>query len=218
MSEARLQKRFIAAATAGDVATVTSLACPALIHHVDALDRTALHFAAWNGHEDVICALACHRANLDFLMEGGRAPLHLAADTGHTAVLCALVSARASANVVDEERATALHLAARRQDLDCCQVLMELGVPCHTLDSQGFTAAQCLQGASPQVRRLRRMLEHAQHGPWERTRHASFPTSFRARLTAAVVTISLSQAGSVNDLIDLLATFLDSHARLCNFR
>ena len=85
------------------------------VHAADpATGRTALHYAAFWGHEGIIRYLACElRLDANARDASGESPLHDAARFGHLAVAKTLLSAGADPSLVSKEGYTPLGLASR---------------------------------------------------------------------------------------------------------
>lgn len=104
------------AARAGDCETLAKLLAlsPEWVNEV-VCKSTALHFAAENGHDNIVAQLlAAGFRQLDAQSGKGHTALHLAASNGHPKVVAQLLAAGSSLSIVDMQRRTPLHLAALR--------------------------------------------------------------------------------------------------------
>ena len=71
-----------------------------------------MHYAAGQGHADVVTALLEAGASVDAVDTQSNTPLHYAAGQGHADVARALLAAGASVRAANQQRKTPLHLAA----------------------------------------------------------------------------------------------------------
>jgi len=97
------------------VSSVLQTAGPALIDATTgALDWTALHFAANQGHEGIVRQLLAHRPHLiDKTFPDGWTPLHCALSEGHESIAELLLARKPElAFVTDADGDTLLHTAA----------------------------------------------------------------------------------------------------------
>lgn len=76
--------------------------------------RTALHWAAFAGHDEVLALLLARGAAVGAVDRTGRTALHLAAEEGHPAAIVVLLQAGADAGARDRSGALAGDLAAAR--------------------------------------------------------------------------------------------------------
>ena len=84
-------------------------------HH----DRTALHVAAREGHEDVVKLLVSSGAEVNLQDEDDYSPLHYACMEGHIAVATILLGSGANAKArADEDGFTPLHIAVKSSSSD----------------------------------------------------------------------------------------------------
>ena len=97
----------------GDVDVVRSLvaADPSLVHFRDADQSTALHYAVWKGHSELVSLLLesgadvnAHNANDHW----GTTPLHAAAHSNNSALVKLLAEKGADLNAVDMNGKSAL--------------------------------------------------------------------------------------------------------------
>jgi hypothetical protein len=73
---------------------------------------TALHYAAWSGHDKVVEILLQHHADVNKQDNDGSTALHRAAWSGHDKVVEILLQHHADVNKQDKYESTALHRAA----------------------------------------------------------------------------------------------------------
>lgn len=86
----------------------------------DALGRTPLHFAAVNGHLEVVKALISHSrqaVSLNSRDANGNTPLHLAVTSNHVPVVLILLEAGCDADALDKYERSAIDMARSRLDL-----------------------------------------------------------------------------------------------------
>ena len=102
------------AAEQGDVVKVKTLlkGDPDLVFGKDDRGDTALHWAALNGHKDVVVLLLANKAELDAKDISGDTALHWAAQQGHKDVVELLLANKAEVDAKDICGDTALHWAA----------------------------------------------------------------------------------------------------------
>ncbi|MEW9810211.1 MAG: ankyrin repeat domain-containing protein (plasmid) [Candidatus Symbiodolus clandestinus] len=129
---------FLKAVKAGDIKAVTEQLEKTenqnirdyLVLVTDNNKRTALHFAAEQGHLEMVQLLLNNRADIearDRNSEGrdNWTPLHLAAKNGHLAVVQELINRGAAVDSLDRSGSTALQLAAKFNHLKVVQYLVE---------------------------------------------------------------------------------------------
>jgi ankyrin repeat protein len=128
------------AAFAGDVAIARLLLgeYDAILDSVDNRGRTALHYAARNGAEDVVRLLLddAYRRNsiqteidVDAPMSDGRTALHIAAQRGHGAIVEILLKMGANIGLEDGDGRTALDLAKDFVHVDVFRLLRNAHEP-----------------------------------------------------------------------------------------
>ncbi len=83
------------------------------INHQDSHGMTALHWAAAQGHNNIVKLLLDFGANVNLQNAEGNTPLHLAARNGNLSVVKLLLARGANATVVNRQGQTALALAYR---------------------------------------------------------------------------------------------------------
>lgn len=105
--------------------------------------RTALHYATWRGHENVVKQLLDKHADVNLQDNEGQTPLHLAAERGEENIVLSLLGAQAS-DTQCKQGQTALHRAAWGGSLAVVKSLLSTrtitqSYP-HTKDIHGNTA------------------------------------------------------------------------------
>jgi ankyrin repeat protein len=106
------------AAESGDLDSVRALlaTAPETVNMQDAHGRTALIFAAYNGHRNIVQTLINAGAIVDMPDLDGRTAVMCAAQHCHAATVQTLVENRANVNAQDNEGATALMIASELDD------------------------------------------------------------------------------------------------------
>ncbi|KAJ5666742.1 hypothetical protein N7462_011151 [Penicillium macrosclerotiorum] len=122
------KERFIIAAGQGDTDAV--LLCLSKGVHVDERDhehsKTALHWAAENGHKDILQLLLEWGSSISSQDQYGETALHYAAESGHTELVQALLKKDPDLTVKDDRGRTALPCARDNYHLESVQVILEL--------------------------------------------------------------------------------------------
>ncbi|MEF3083496.1 ankyrin repeat domain-containing protein [Luteimonas sp. SMYT11W] len=105
----------------------------------DALRRSALHMAAFQGHDDILAALLGAGADVRGRDNDGRTPLLEAARAGRLSAFEALLAGHADVAAVDVAGRNAVMLActAELPSAALLQRLLELGVPADVADAEG---------------------------------------------------------------------------------
>lgn len=105
----------------------------------DAQRRSALHVAAFQGHDDILAALLGAGADVRGRDNDGRTPLLEAARGGRLSALEALLAANADVTAVDVagRNAVMLSCTAELPSAALLQRLLELGVPADIADADG---------------------------------------------------------------------------------
>lgn len=75
-------------------------------------DWTPLHFACYEGHDDIIELLCEHEADVNAVTKFNRTGLHIATLRGHIEVVKILVNYKIDVDAYDNDGNTALHFAA----------------------------------------------------------------------------------------------------------
>ena len=90
--------------------------------------RTALHFAAEEGHKEIVELLITHNADLNKKTSNGWAALHFAAEEGHKEIVELLISKGADMNEKEKEYSnTLVDFAARRKHTTIVELLRKHG-------------------------------------------------------------------------------------------
>jgi uncharacterized protein len=111
---------------------------------------TALHLAAFFGHEDAARALLEHGADPNVVArhESLRvAPLHSAAAGAHSSIVQLLLDAGADANARQEGGFTPLHSAAQNGDRESAEALLRHGADPAAATDEGKTSADLAAAA-----------------------------------------------------------------------
>ena len=108
----------------------------------DSLGMTPLHFAAADGHTDVIRILVKELgADISAVSNDLQSVLHFAAHNGHASMLCELAKEYVITNVEakDKRGCTPLHIAAKRGHVESVRVLVRyFGADVNAFDGQPF--------------------------------------------------------------------------------
>ena len=75
-------------------------------------DWSPLHYACYEGHDDIVELLCEHHASVNVKTKFNRNGLHIATLRGHLNVSKVLLNHKIDANAVDSDGNTALHFAA----------------------------------------------------------------------------------------------------------
>ena len=135
------QRSLLAAANLGDLYRVKELLQKGV--KADAADSngfTALMYAAWKGHKDVVEILLVAGAKIDAADNNGNTALMLAAREGHKDVVEILLSAGTKIDAADSNGFTALMQAARNGHKDVMEMLLSAGAKINAADNNGNTA------------------------------------------------------------------------------
>lgn len=125
-------KEFIKAAKSGNAekARVLLEANPNAIHARDSDGSTALHCAAWKGHQAVVAFLLIAGADVNLHNNNehwGTTPLHAAAHANQAAIAQMLIDAGADVNAHDKDRKTPLHHTTFHKAKAAAKVLQNNG-------------------------------------------------------------------------------------------
>ena len=97
--------------------------------------QTPLHYAAWEGHVEVLQLLTDAGAEVNATNTAGQTPLHLAAWYGKDEAADWLILNKAPVNATDSGGETPLHHATRNSRLSTCELLLKAG--CKSLTQSG---------------------------------------------------------------------------------
>ena len=98
---------------------------------------TALHFAAYYGHPEILALLLRHFADISIKNSESRTALHVAVARCHPEIVKALISAGSDLNARDKNGRTPLHLAVvndQHYRHDICDLLLEAGADVNMVD------------------------------------------------------------------------------------
>ncbi|XP_039280721.1 serine/threonine-protein phosphatase 6 regulatory ankyrin repeat subunit B isoform X2 [Nilaparvata lugens] len=155
--------------TQGHLAVRPCVATRCDLNLQDGLGCTALHYAAGQGHLEVVSMLVEAGCQLDVCDSVSQTPLHLAAAHGHTAVVELMIDAchnptrqnqLVNMETGDSRRLSALHLAAARGHWRTCAALLVRGAHVNALDSRDRTPLY-VAVARHQLKTARLLLRHA---------------------------------------------------------
>lgn len=99
-----------------------------------------LHFAAANGHIEVVKLLLDHGAHVSTTNEGGETPLHYATKGGHTEVMTILLDHGADVSAKGTSCGTPLQWAARNGQTKAAELLLARGANVNQQGTSGWTA------------------------------------------------------------------------------
>ena len=135
------------AALGGDLQTVKeSTDQGILVDDTDELGRTALMFAAFNGHTDVIELLLANGADVNAQNDEGRTPLMFAASGPFPEAVSLLLEEGSDVNQSDSvEEWTPLMYAAAEGNDEVVALLLEYGANADAMDTDGETASDFAQ-------------------------------------------------------------------------
>ncbi|XP_026470204.1 ankyrin-1-like [Ctenocephalides felis] len=106
---------------------------------LDAFRKSPMHYAAEQGHSDVIKLLVRAGINVDPIEVDVNTPLHIATSNNHTKAMLTLLEAGALPNKKSIDKNTALHIAASRGFKNACEILLRFGASVDALDSSDRT-------------------------------------------------------------------------------
>uniref|UniRef100_A0A0G4HXG7 Uncharacterized protein n=1 Tax=Chromera velia CCMP2878 TaxID=1169474 RepID=A0A0G4HXG7_9ALVE len=101
--------------------------------------ETALMFASFHGHTDIVRLLVDAKASLDMQDKNGKTALILASENGHTDIMRLLVDAKANVDIQDEEGISVLMLASFYGHTDIVRLLVDAKANVDMQDSYGQT-------------------------------------------------------------------------------
>lgn len=141
-TEAVSLDKFFKSALDGDLATVQqALAQPGAATFADPDGRTALMFAAFNGHTEIVGLLLDSSAKIDALDGIKRTALMYAASGPNEVTVALLVKRGANVNLTDgEQNWTPLMFAAAEGNTDVVRILLGAGADPNAIDSDGDTS------------------------------------------------------------------------------
>jgi ankyrin repeat protein len=128
----------------------------------DKHENTALHFAASEGHLEVVCMLLEFKAEVDSRNQDRSTPLLIASSKGNLEISRLLLTRGADPFVHDNNGSTPLHLATIGRHFEVARSLLEHKADVNALDGGGWTplhkASQCWWKGDPEIVRLVRLL------------------------------------------------------------
>ena len=111
--------------------------------------QTPLHYAAWEGHVEVLQLLTDAEADVNATNRLGQTPLHLAAWYGKDSAVEWLLANKAEVNATDGGGETALHHAARNSRASTVSLLLSSGCSAGTKSSARQTAFDIAEDCCP---------------------------------------------------------------------
>ena len=113
----------------------------------DRFGRTLVHYAAANGHGNILSELLADTADVDVDAKdrSQQTPLHLASARGHTHLVQQLLDTNASCNATDLLLRRPVHYAAMFGHLDVIQLLMNAGADYSAEDLDGETVERFMR-------------------------------------------------------------------------
>lgn len=122
------------------------------------LSCTALHYAAYLGHVDIVRMLLKKKANVDARNDNGATPLMLATLRGHTAIVELLCAFNANTDISeDDQLVTPLMVACFKGNVDIAKILLTKGASVNLVNKHGATAlvtAAASQNINPDIIQL----------------------------------------------------------------
>jgi ankyrin repeat protein len=100
---------------------------------------TPLHWAAGNGHKDIVALLLYAGADVNQANEHGDIPLHWAAGKGDKDIVELLLKHRADINKANNSSITPLHLAVDKGQKDIAELLLKHGADVNQVSRYGST-------------------------------------------------------------------------------
>ena len=138
-----LMEDFVSACRGGELAKVEKLLRNSDVdvnEEVGEYEVTALHFAAENGHVDVVIVLLDNGADVNIVDAYNATALHYTAENGHVDVAKTLIQNGADVNAADFEKLTALHHTAEYAHIDVAKVLIQNGAELNAVNGNKRTA------------------------------------------------------------------------------
>jgi hypothetical protein len=139
ISEADAKLDIWGAAAQGKTAVVKRLIESGCDLNEKSFGEMPLHYAANNGHTDIVELLLKAGANPNGKDDAGETPLHSAVMEGKQDVAARLLDKGADVNAQDDQGATALHVAAMKGRPELVDLLLAKGADPLTADKQGRT-------------------------------------------------------------------------------
>ncbi|XP_041976210.1 ankyrin-3-like [Aricia agestis] len=112
----------------------------------DAFMRTALHYAAEQGHTGIVKILIDSGCKIDVPAGDGLTALHIAAMRNHYEIVKHLLVAGSNVNYKTHEKMTSLHFAASRGFLEIVKVLVSKGAKLEARDTNERTSLYLASG------------------------------------------------------------------------
>ncbi|XP_075992285.1 uncharacterized protein LOC142987424 [Anticarsia gemmatalis] len=116
------------------------------IDQQDAFMRTALHYAAEQGHIGIVKILIEAGCKVNITAGDGLTPLHVAVIKNHIEIVKTLLEAGSHVNYKTHEKMTSLHFAASRGFLDLVKILVLSGAYLEARDTNERTALYLAAG------------------------------------------------------------------------
>lgn len=135
-----MQEHFLKACEAGDLKTVNELINSIDIDRPDKWELTALHFASWYGHADIVAKLIAYGVNIEHQNDDKRTAFHFASMKGCTAIVEKLIAAGANIELQDSNGETALFKASRGGHTAIVEKLIEAGANTEHINKKGKTS------------------------------------------------------------------------------
>lgn len=130
---------------------------PALLREKNKYDFTAVHFAAREGHDDVLQILVARESNIIDMVKGGNTILHLAAANGHSAIIrfIQLVNPMQQYTANDSSLLP-VHLAVQHGSVDTLILFLKNGIDIltKTVDKRSLLHLSAFYGQLDMVRYL----------------------------------------------------------------